>query len=592
VSGESDQPLVDGLRAEIGRLRLAVGGPDVELVVLRHLRDVELPLMWSVIESQAARLAVLEPLQGLLDAGDPQLLAVVKAQALRIAELERRLGAGSDDSGVPSSKESIEARARGRAERRERRAQRDTGASLRERSKDRRRGGQPGHPGRGLVRDLAPQQRERLDSPAGCRGCGGELNDAQDAGTAWSQIWDGKVVPWRTEFLLPRRRCACCGKTTTAVPPGGLVNGISFGPVLNAAAVALASFGNVPAERAATLVQMLFGQSVPAGFVDRANARLAQTLTEAGFVEAMKAALLAEPVLTAGESPVEVVTPATGQTGDQASGQQASDEPLAVVTDPGPGTAVGKAEPGSPHVLVTRTPDERLVWLSGLRSRRHEEVTAFLRGYTGFLIVDGFRGYQGLLTCEKPVLAGIQQCCQHIFRRAKQVGKLGPGGLQSWAKKVADVLKEAHTAVEAAKARGDGALDPGLLAGLRGRYDAAVEFGIAHNRLRDWDGDGNHPGYKLAAWLKAYADQVRAFTRHLSVDWTSNAAERGIKPAKRHQAVSGYWQAGTTLDRWCLIQSYLISARNHGLNVQEAIALAFGGNPWLPRIALSALAAA
>jgi len=61
---------------------------------------------------------------------------------------------------------------------------------------------------------------------------------------------------------------------------------ISFGPVLNAAAVALTSFGNVPAERAATLVQMLFGQSVSAGFVDRANARLAQTLTEAGFVEA------------------------------------------------------------------------------------------------------------------------------------------------------------------------------------------------------------------------------------------------------------------------------------------------------------------
>ena len=148
-----------------------------------------------------------------------------------------------------------------------------------------------------------------------------------------------------------------------------------------------------------------------------------------------------------------------------------------------PGRAV-EGEPGAPHVLY-RTPDERLVWLSGLRSRRHEEVTAFLRGYTGFLIVDGFRGYQSLLTCERPVLAGIQQCCQHISRRAKQVAKLGPGGLQSWAKKVSDVLTEAHTAVEAAKARGGDALDPELLTGLRARYDAAVELGIIHNRLRD-----------------------------------------------------------------------------------------------------------
>jgi transposase len=544
--------------------------------------------MFSVIESQAARLAVLEPLQRLLDVEDPQLLAVVKAQALRIADLERRLGAGSDDSGTPSSKEPIEATARRKAECRQQKAQRDTDTSLRERSKDRKRGGQPGHPGHGLVRDPDPEQRERLEPPAECRGCGAGLNDARDAGTAWSQIWDVKVIPWRTEFLLPRRECTCCGKTTTAVPPGGLVNGISFGLVLNTAAVALSSFGNVPTERAATLVRMLFGQSVSAGFVDRANARLAQALTEAGFVEAMKAALLAEPVLTADESPVEVVNPATDQTDDQTSGQEATDEP----TDQGNGTAVEKVKPGAPHVLVIRTPDERLVWLSGLHSRRHKEVTAFLRAYTGYLIVDGFRGYQRLLTCEKPVLAGIQQCCQHLFRRGKQVGKLGPGSLQSWAKKVTDVLKEAHTAVEAAKSRGDSALDPRLLAGLRERYDTAVELGIAHNRHRDWDGDGNHPGYKLATWLKTFAEQVWTFTRHFAVDWTSNAAERGIKPAKRHQAVSGYWQTDKTLDRWCLVQSYLISARNHGLTVQEAITRAFAGTPWLPQIALPTIAAA
>ena len=73
-----------------------------------------------------------------------------------------------------------------------------------------------------------------------------------------------------------------------------------------------------------------------------------------------------------------------------------------------------------------------------------------------------------------------------------------------------------------------------------------------------------------------------AFTGHFGVNWTSNAAERGIKPAKRHQAVSGYWQTGKTLDRWCINQSYLISARNHGLSVAEAIALAFAGTRGCP----------
>jgi hypothetical protein len=105
---------------------------------------------------------------------------------------------------------------------------------------------------------------------------------AADASTAWSQVWDVKIIPWRTEYLLPRRRCGY-GTTTVACPPdGGIVNGINFGPVLNTAAVALTVFGNVPTERASQLIDILYGQNVSAGFVDRANSRLAQQLIEVG----------------------------------------------------------------------------------------------------------------------------------------------------------------------------------------------------------------------------------------------------------------------------------------------------------------------
>src|SRR5207247_7137829 len=100
-------------------------------------------------------------------------------------------------------------------------------------------------------------------------------------------------------------------------PPCWGVDWVRFGPVLNTAAGALTAFGNVPTERAAMLVEIVLGQRVSAGFVDRANARLAGQLDRGGFEAAMRVALLAEPVLTADESPVEVVTPAvdpdTGQ---------------------------------------------------------------------------------------------------------------------------------------------------------------------------------------------------------------------------------------------------------------------------------------
>jgi Transposase IS66 family len=487
-----------------------------------------------------------------------ELRAVVSALSLRVAELERRLGSGSDDSGTPSSKEPIAAKARRKAERKARREQ-GRGGSSRQRSADRSRGGQPGHPGHGLMRDPDPQQREEVDPPTQCRGCGGDLAGAADAGTGWSQIWDVKVVRWRTEYLLPRRRCGCATTTTACPPAGGVINGVSYGPVLNAAAVALTAFGNVPVERASTLIEILFGQQVSAGFVDRASARLAERLAAGGFGEAMLAALLAEPVLTADESPVEVVTPAR---------------------DPDTGEPV----PGAPHVMVIRTADERLVWLAGLVSRGYETVIAALRSFAGHLIVDGYGAYQRLLTRAGAVLAGIQQCCAHVMRRCRGVAKLGPGTLQSsWTGEVTRALAQAHAEVESAKARRETALDPDRLAALRERYDRAVDTGIIHNRHRDWAGDGNHPAFVLATWLKTYATQVWHFTGNFAVDWTSNAAERGVKPAKRHQAVSGYWQSDQTLDRWCLIQSYLTSARNDGLTILDAITRAQAGRPWLPK---------
>ena len=86
---------------------------------------------------------------------------------LRLAELERRLRMDSTDSGTPTSKEPIGARERRRAERQE---------SERERRKDRRRGGQPGHPGRGLARDPDPGERTDADPPAQCRRCGAHLD--------------------------------------------------------------------------------------------------------------------------------------------------------------------------------------------------------------------------------------------------------------------------------------------------------------------------------------------------------------------------------------------------------------------------------
>jgi transposase len=509
-----------GLRAANARLRGLLAGRDAEVAALRAELDADREL--------------------------------IRRLGLRLAELERRLDMDSSDSGTPSSKEPIGAKEARRARQQ----------SERERSKDRKRGGQPGHLGKGLERDPDPGERNDAPPPAECRSCRAPLDRGEAAGTRWAQVVDVEFARTVTEWALPGLSCPCCGTVTFAEPPPGAHQGcVSYGPALNAAAVLLSCYGNVPPERAAQVIGMLLGVPVSAGFVDKAAARLNARLGRAGFDAAMLAALAGEDVLAADETPVNVLEPA-------ARAPAGEDE-----TDP-----EEKETAGAPHVLITRTPDGRLTFLQAIASRRKAAIAAGLpASFTGYLITDGYAGYQHLLSR----LAGIQQCCAHVIRRCRAVTKLGPGGAQNWAGDVIAILREAHRAVEAARSRGDTALDQQVLGGLRERYDTAVASGIIHNRLRDWD-VGNHPGYALGTWLRHYREQVFLFTREFAVSWTNNVSERGAKAAKRHQAVSGYWHSLATLARWCRLRSYLDSAAAHGVTALDAITSAIEGKPWQP----------
>ena len=516
---------------------------------------------------------LVQRLRAVIAAKDEQI-AVLAAQVeavlqrehrleLRVAELERRLSMDSGDSGTPSSKEGIGAKAARKA--REKKGRQE---SERERSKDRKRGGQPGHQGKGLKRDPDPADTRAAEPPAECRSCHEPLDGADGVEPRWAQVIDIEILRKVTEVLLPGLACGDCGTVTyAAAPPGFHPGSVSYGPVLNAAAVLLSCFGNVPAERSARLIGMLTGQEVSSGWVDKAVARVNAGLEAAGFDDAMRAALAAEDVLAADETPVSVTdkTP---------------------VPDPGPD---GEADPeekegkkaaaGAPHVLVVTTPDGRLTFLQALGSRRKGSVGGGIpAGFAGYLMTDGYTGYQHLTGSR---IKGIQQCCQHVIRRCRSVQKLGPGGVQNWAGDVIAILREAHEAVEKARARGSTALDLQVLDDLRERYGTAVESGRIHNRLRDWD-TGNHPGYALACWLRDYKEQVFLFTRDFSVDWTNNVSERGAKKAKRHQAVSGCWHSLATLGRWCRLGSYLDSAAAHGTAALDAVRAALEGKPWLP----------
>jgi len=213
-------------------------------------------------------------LRAVIEAKDEQIAALTagleasrereRRLELRLAEMERRLGMDSSDSGTPGSKERAGAKEARRARPQE---------SERERRKDRKRGGQPGHQGTGLQRDPDPDENKDAGPPAQCRRCEAALDGAAAAGSRWAQVIDVEVIRKATEWALPGRECPCCGTVTFAEPPPGAHQGsVSYGAVLNAAAVVLTAYGNVPPERAAQVMACCWAcRCPPGGWTRRAH---------------------------------------------------------------------------------------------------------------------------------------------------------------------------------------------------------------------------------------------------------------------------------------------------------------------------------
>ena len=159
--GQGDAVVPAGQRALLAQLRAVVEAKDAENAALRAELDAERELR--------------------------------RRLELRLAELERRLSMDSTDSGTPSSKERIGAK----------QARRARQQSERGRRKDRKRGGQPGHQGKGLERDPDPDEQQTADPPAECRSCKAALDGADAVGPRWAQVIDAEIIRTVTEWALP-----------------------------------------------------------------------------------------------------------------------------------------------------------------------------------------------------------------------------------------------------------------------------------------------------------------------------------------------------------------------------------------------------
>jgi transposase len=146
---------------------------------------------------------------------------------------------------------------------------------------------------------------------------------------------------------------------------------------------------------------------------------------------------------------------------------------------------------------------------------------------------------------------------------------------------MADLLITANKQATAARAAGLARLPDHQLAQIRSWYRGAVAKGITDNQNRR--GKSGKDGLRLARRFRDHQDMILRFATDLTVGFTSNQAERDVRPVKIQMRTSGgCWHTLDGLADFAVVQSYLSTAAKWGIDALDALTQLFTTGPWLP----------
>jgi transposase len=186
---------------------------------------------------------------------------------------------------------------------------------------------------------------------------------------------------------------------------------------------------------------------------------------------------------------------------------------------------------------------------TGGRSAEDIDAGGVLPGYAGTIVRDGYAGYKHLGD------ALHAWCGAHGLRDLRSVYEFDPDG-QVWARSMADLLIHANAAAATARAAGHASLSDDELAEVSAWYRGAVAKGITDNQGKR--GRSGKDGLRLARRFRDHHDMILRFTTDLAVGFTSNQAERDIRPVKVQMRTSGgCWRTLAGLADFAIVQSYL-----------------------------------
>jgi transposase len=484
----------------------------------------EAALRARVSELEAANAALREAAAARDELAAAQLAARDAQLAVlvaRVGELERRLAKDSSTSSKPPSSDSpYKKKSRDR--------------SLRGRS-GRAPGKQPGAPSSTLRQSADPGETVEC-VPVACGCCGADLAGAEVTGVQKRQVFEASPPPPPEviEYQVQAKTCGNCGAVSIGVAPAHVTGRVQYGPGVHARAALAVCAHYLPVGRAAALVRSLTGVNVSAGFIAGVRGRAAARLGP--FMDRVRVLLRDAAVLYADETPARTS--------------------------------------GKLHYVHVACTEFLTALHTGGRSAEDIDAGGILPGYAGTIVRDGYAGYQHLSD------ALHAWCAAHGLRDLRGIYEPDPGG-HVWARSMADLLIWANAKATAARAAGEPRLDDTVLAEIGSWYRGAVAKGIADNQHRR--GKAGKDGLRLARRFRDHQDMILRFTTDLAVGFTSNQAERDVRPVKVQMRTSGgCWRTLEGLADFAVVQSYLSTAAKWGIGQLDALTQLFTDGPWLP----------
>lgn len=462
--------------------------------------------------------AVFRLFVSVLNAQEERHQAEMAKLEARIAELEKRLGKNSSNSSKPPSSDGLK-RTR----------------SLRSNTSGRKPGGQPGHPGQRLQPSTTPDVV--IDVPLEqCPQCASDLSEQPVQSEEVRQVFELPPIKLRvTEYRAAHKRCPTCGRLVTAEFPAGVHAPTQYGPNMQAVMSYLQAWQLLPHERTAQVCEDLFGHRPSAGSIVRSVVKSAAQMEPA--VAQIATALSEAPVLHADETGVRCA--------------------------------------GKTHWLhVASTADLTLYTHSSKRGMEGLSVGGVLPEYRGKLMHDFWGPYDKLEHCEH------LRCNAHLLRELKACAQDG----HEWAKELASTLVAMKQSRDEALHGGSPRVVKRRREELETRYDQWIAKGLqahpAMEKPRVKQGRAKQSTeHNLLMRLREKKAEVLGFLHEIELPFDNNQAERDLRMMKVQQKVSGCFRSEAGAKSFCVIRSYLATARKQSLNIIDSIRNALLGYP-------------